>query len=260
MVLNPPTDTTIYCGEVPEMPIIKGVDNFSDVTIEVEEVIVGDINHSYDIIRKWTLRDDCGNEASAEQIISMINYDMTCEIIQLDDIYCASHGNEICTEVSGGVAPYTYQWSIASGICVIEGGVNEDCIETYVGFETIELSVIVTDANGCKTSCSYFIDCIDDLAAKEKAEQESLSDELIFEVYPNPVFHTLTISYLIEHESIVEIQFFNSVGKLVTSDVMSGLAGLNTEEINVSELNPGLYYLHLKNEGKTGMKKVIRIE
>ena len=74
------------------------------------------------------------------------------------------------------------------------------------------------------------------------------------------MFRTLTVSYILENESPVGIQFYDSVGKLITSDSKSGLKGLNSEELDVSELNPGLYYLHLNNEGKTGMKKVIRID
>jgi hypothetical protein len=64
---------------------------------------------------------------------------------------CEGTPVELCADVTGGTAPYTYQWS--------PGGANTSCITvTLAG----NYSVIVTDANGCTTDCNAtvtYIEC-----------------------------------------------------------------------------------------------------
>lgn len=65
------------------------------------------------------------------------------------------------------------------------------------------------------------------------------NSEVDFAVYPNPAKEKVTIK---SKETIKEITIFNMLGQQIkTFDV-----NLKSTEINVSELNKGIYYLNLK--------------
>ena len=69
---NVPADVTVACTAVPAPAAPTATDNCDDnVTISLEENGAGDCTSDYSITRTWTATDDCGNTASAQQIITV---------------------------------------------------------------------------------------------------------------------------------------------------------------------------------------------
>jgi hypothetical protein len=68
-----PEDITVECDNIPEPAMVTVTDNCdSDVAVAFTEYnIVGDCAGNYTIRRIWTAADECGNEASAIQVITV---------------------------------------------------------------------------------------------------------------------------------------------------------------------------------------------
>jgi hypothetical protein len=63
--------------------------------------------------------------------------------------------------VTGGLAPYTYQWSIADNIqaIAIDGSSTSSKVDIILGESVLTyglVKVVVTDANGCSVNDSFF--------------------------------------------------------------------------------------------------------
>lgn len=71
---NPPADLTVSCQNIPGA-VTLSVDDDCDPapSLSFEETISPDCQGSYTIIRKWMTRDDCSNERTHQQIITVID-------------------------------------------------------------------------------------------------------------------------------------------------------------------------------------------
>jgi hypothetical protein len=73
--------------------------------------------------------------------------------------------------------------------------------------------------------------------------------KLNFRIFPNPVSDILNIAH---HYTNVDYRMFSIEGKLIKS------GSLENPEINVSELQPGVYLLQFSTDGKSEIKKFIK--
>jgi gliding motility-associated-like protein len=63
-------DIVFYCNEVPPVPEIDIEENCSEATVVFTETTIGtEGSEDYQIIRTWTISDDCGNETIKEQVL-----------------------------------------------------------------------------------------------------------------------------------------------------------------------------------------------
>ena len=69
-----------------------------------------------------------------------------------------------------------------------------------------------------------------------------ITKEKSYTCYPNPASQKTIISYSLEHDTNVQIKLFNAEGKMILIK-NEGLknSGLNSTEINLSSLSPGIY-------------------
>jgi len=71
--LNPPADITVDCSEIPVVTDCPATDNCDD-NLQYQFVeLVGAGSCAFEIKRIWTATDDCGNMATTEQIITVID-------------------------------------------------------------------------------------------------------------------------------------------------------------------------------------------
>lgn len=81
--------------------------------------------------------------------------------------------------------------------------------------------------------------------------ESNLSEK--FKIYPNPVKTSFTVENNIKNGDI-SFEVFNALGQLVKKGIMN-----NKNEINVSELNEGIYYIKLyNNKNIVGQQKFIK--
>jgi hypothetical protein len=69
-----PADETVECDAIPEPSPVTATDNCSDPVVELSENIEpGTCLGQSTIIRTWTATDDCGNQSSQSQVITVID-------------------------------------------------------------------------------------------------------------------------------------------------------------------------------------------
>ncbi|WP_299126087.1 Ig-like domain-containing protein, partial [uncultured Winogradskyella sp.] len=138
-----PTDTTVTSDTIPTAATLTASDSCdTDVEVTFSETQNGnDCDASHDIVRQWIAEDNCGNTVEHTQTITVNHPILSATIDTVNDVDCYGEATgDIFINVTGGNQPYTYLWS--------NGATTEDLIDVVAG----TYSVIVTDANGCKTT------------------------------------------------------------------------------------------------------------
>lgn len=132
--------------------------------------------------------------------------------------------------------PYTFSWS--------NGATTED----ISGLTPGDYTVTVTSASGCSTMVTF---TVGNSNSSGVVELESIS----FSVYPNPVRDYFTISWinLDQNQSVMYIT--NALGETVLTKTYSASTG--SDQIDVSGLARGIYFVHLTNGTTTKTIKLV---
>jgi len=134
--------------------------------------------------------------------------------------------------VSGGVAPYNYEWD------------NGDLTQTQTTAQLGTQSVIITDDNGCTASAS--VETV--LGLDDNNPLSSVK------VYPNPASTEINIDLTSIQSGIEAINLRDNTGKLIQTlnNVNAGVTS-----IDVSGLADGIYLLELVNNNQINTLKVV---
>ena len=129
------------------------------------------------------------------------------------------------SSVSGGLAPYFYNWG---------SGESQESVAPYLpsGWHTLE----ITDANGCVSVDSVFIGAVTSVSPIK----------LNINAFPNP-----TLNKVFFGEKVHDILVFSSKGELLMKKV-SG------DSIDLTLLSDGIYYIRLKVYGETQFFPILR--
>lgn len=76
------------------------------------------------------------------------------------------------------------------------------------------------------------------------------------EVYPNPADEWIEVLYDLTSDSEVNIEIIDAKGRVVRSVLNKSYSGTTKKQIDVRELNTGIYYLKLSSSQGVGIRKV----
>jgi hypothetical protein len=179
--------------------------------------------------------------------------------------------------VANGTGPYSFLWS--------DGSTSEDLSIAAAG----TYSVTVRDNIGCSAEMTYIITINPDNTNCDSgnggdggdgndggndgtpntisfcstvegnlADGESFQD---FDLYPNPIDNSqpLTIEFtgVIGSTQDLEVQIYNSAGKILISTTLGVTGPINTQELNISRLVSGIYILTVTSINQAITKKLI---
>jgi len=170
------TELTVSCAEIPEVPTPGFADDCSEnVTVLFNETNYFDgTDNDYQIIREWTVSDDCNNTAvftqtlnvTVEEIVTQVS-DSRCTIdgdIDLNSYLASTDDDSGTWVVESGDATitddgifdpenvelgdYVFSYSIAEDGCIsvteVTIEVNDECVVLPCGSEDVEISKAVT--------------------------------------------------------------------------------------------------------------------
>jgi hypothetical protein len=147
---------------------------------------------------------------------------------------CGNANGNIKSIPNGGTGPYTYSWNTGNSTNSVTG---------LTGLPTQTLIVTVTDFNGCIFKDTSFVNClitaITDL------------DSLNVMIYPNPANTWLEIQRESSDELFLEI--FSVIGEKLCSSVDNS----TRMRIDLRDMQPGIYFLHVTSVNGASVKKVI---
>lgn len=155
------------------------------------------------------------------------------EIMNIDD---TNPTGSINIDIDGGTPGYSFLWS------------NGEETQNIEGLAIGEYTVIVTDANGCKSNFGPFT--VQSIIAV--VEIEGLE---AFELQPNPATDLVNISLTFDVNTSAEISIVNNLGQIVSTTQKEG------KEINfrqdVQTLSSGLYFVKITANNQSTIKKLI---
>lgn len=156
--------------------------------------------------------------------------------------------------VSGGNAPYTYQWYYlypggSSGEMEkpIHGvwwsiGTNSSSF-SKMDNETFHLKCVVTDASNNEITSNTRIVSINSQMAQE---EESLYRNKLLNNYPNPFNPSTTINYSVQNTSKVSLIIYDILGRRVETLVNDEkLPGTYKVKFDANDLGSGIYFFRL---------------
>ena len=88
-------------------------------------------------------------------------------------------------------------------------------------------------------------------------EQEAINPMTSTRVYPNPASDVLNIEVNASQASEMSISVYNIMGQNVMNQNVNVTTGMNTRNINISELNSGIYFVTVKANGFENTMKFI---
>jgi hypothetical protein len=131
--------------------------------------------------------------------------------------------------------PYTYLWNTTPA----------QTTQTATGLSNGMYTVLITDANGCSRYDSVYID--------NKLSVEKNINKLNFTIFPNPGSDNIVIK-LPKFKVEMRLNIFNNLGQLIHSSYITE----QTKDIDVSNLNSGVYFIQISNSDYFGSQKFIK--
>lgn len=155
------------------------------------------------------------------------------------DAICTAETNTLMVSVTGGSGIYTYAWEPAANLDDPESATPVFTPDGTLGDYTY--TVTVNDGSTSVTSSVTF-------AVTECAGVDEISAENVV-VYPNPASATVTIGG-IDSFANLNVKVVNLQGQVVTEID-------NSLEINVSDVESGIYFIKIDCDGQQYLKKIV---
>ncbi len=273
VITNIPEETTIICAPLPPAGIVSTDDYADPVVVEYSQTTIdGASPGEYHVTRRWIVTDVCGNTSEATQHITWIpDTQLSCDIFLPESVECNSHDVPIAGGASGGLGDITYAWEIFGEKCFIQSGQGTPDMGMYIGWDEVEITLTLTDAYGCTTSCSATIDC-EDLAANPiadttgdqdvqihniqtaalspKVEIETTEANLLqFNLWPNPARDAVTVSFESLLDQEVQVSLMNFMGQTLFRQDIKSAKGMTTHQVDISKIPEGGYVIQLRAAG-----------
>ncbi len=262
-MLNIPPNVTVYCDEpIPSAPEIDVIDDCGPATVTLNEQTWPNAN-GYLLVRTWTAKDVCGNSDQATQIITVIDYELTCSFTQPGVVKCGSKNNKLTVNVQGGQAPYTYHWEMVDCDGFITDGQGTKTIRFTAGFTTLNFEVTITDANGCTKVCYISMGCIKNQNGPG-AGQGNPGGNIVetgsghFDLYPNPASRLVNVDATSYSGLSGKLEVIDIFGKPVRTIRYQEMPE-SSIELDLSELINGTYLIRLTVEGLPPVAKPLVI-
>jgi len=77
-------------------------------------------------------------------------------------------------------------------------------------------------------------------------------------IVPVPATNFINVSYVTESNTQVEIQIFDAIGRLVKTEKIEVIEGINQQQINISTYSAGVYFLTIQNGEETITEKFVK--
>jgi len=162
--------------------------------------------------------------------------------LQLD--YAVSQGGtsttfDVTLNVSGGTAPYSYDWSDGSNSIV------------NTGMQVGDYTVTIIDDRGCEQTFDVIID-----GALTGIEGLDIIES--FTVYPNPTKDQIYFVAELTEYAKLDISVYNALGQLIFQDKAEG--SRIKKEVNLNRQPVGTYFLQVGNERGQIVEKILKID
>jgi hypothetical protein len=158
-----------------------------------------------------------GCTGSATVVVTQTAGNLACNIPTPYEPYCGSSNNTMSVSASGGTAPYTFSWSVTGTNWYITAGGNTSLVTYHAGSVSgAVFTVVVTDANGCTSSCARSASCYS--PRPEPGTGDNSAPGIVLNAYPNPFAHSTTVEFgFNEFSADANVEVYNVSGARVAT-------------------------------------------
>ena len=204
---------------------------WNDPALQTNSTATGLCAGTYSIV----ITDALGQSSNDTVIVSSL--DSLSVSVSTVDASCSTCADGIATaNVSGGLTPYSYLWTDSGG----------NTVDPSLGLTAGSYNVAISD--GCNEQ---------DLSTFSIGAPIFVTHLTPFNglrIYPNPSFGTLTISPDLK-QSAVSIQIVNGLGQIIREWNITG-----HKNLDISDLEPGIYFVKATIKGSSTTKKLLLIQ
>ncbi len=145
----------------------------------------------------------------------------------------------------------SYVWTVPAGASIVAGqGTNAIIVDYGIGGGLVTVKAV----NGCGQSGTRTLNVIVNCRMAGSLPNATLN------AYPNPVSSDLTIDLDATTSGSYVVELLDLSGRIVKSEVMNAIIGLNRNSMDVSTLAKGMYLLNVKNEDGFSQQMRIAVE
>lgn len=174
-----------------------------------------------------------------------VNFTAPLNIVPTDALFYEGMYASMAKNVDGNLH-IVYQRDVYPGFSVPPAtGADVDPLNLDQDNEIVYVKVPVADLGACPVPTGV---------------KESNSVVSNLKLYPNPAISNTTIEVVLVENSKMDIAILNSVGQEVYKTSLTGNAGNNKVDINLSNLSSGLYFYQVRMENSKAITKKFVIE
>ncbi len=188
-----------------------------------------------------TITDAYGCTASNHAVVTEPS-PLTTLLEKIVDAVGTTPTGSINLSVSGGIAPYTYQWTKAN----VTIGTEKNLTNVPAG----NYSLLVTDANGCTLYSAIF-------TIKSLTGIEEVSSLTYFKCSPNPTSSNLNVSLQLIEPQLVSVVLLDALGKIIETKPAISTSVYDTQ-FEVSNLPAAVYFLRIAVDKKQWVEKIVK--
>lgn len=157
-------------------------------------------------------------------------------------------GGNTSYTVEGGIFPFTFEWTDEDGNVVSS---SEDLPQLFGQSAAGDYTLTVTDEMGCTLvqtiTISYTVN-VDEIAA-----------EYMLEIFPNPTTGLFTLSLFSRESKSFGYQLKDATGRTVRSSKLSTVSAEFNEQIDITDLAPGIYFMETRADKVSKTIRVIKL-
>ena len=153
------SNLTVECDSIPEIPTLAFSDNCSENVTQTnfeEDNTFDGTDSDYEIIRTWTVSDDCGNTAN---FVQTINVTVKTRVIQIADSKCIDDGIIKLNDYLSDNLSNNGEWVVTAGNISLSTDATFDPINLSLGDYVFTHAV---SGESCLTSTNITININDD--------------------------------------------------------------------------------------------------
>lgn len=96
-----------------------------------------------------------------------------------------------------------------------------------------------------------------EVETEENVNMEKMSSMDVVSLFPNPAATSLTINFFTPTQENSSIQVYDMLGKVVATKTINSQEGFNAQDLDISGLNNGVYFLKMTQSDKSLVKKFV---
>jgi hypothetical protein len=163
----------------------------------------------------------------------------------------------IIYEISTIAGATNYTWTVPGSATIIAGQGTKQITVNYNALQTSNQVITVRASNGCGQGAIRSLSGISINSVNCGGPRQSLAMLKDVIAYPNPATDVVNIQFYTEESNKYVVRILDLSGRTIYMEEGFSNTGENTQQLNVSDLASGIYYVELTSAGQTEKIKLM---